>query len=476
MKKILTIILCAITFTSGFAQTGIVKGGRFDFDTKTEQEPQVLLKDNYNHYLCSFTNTVGMLASHKIIIRKFDQKNQLVDTYTQDFSLNLFTLHNVHGTYEIDNNKVVTFVESYYGKEKKSEIFKYVFDKTTAKFTSEIIATYPILSNIKSGSLSVSRSENGKYLSLVYQKYSAKKEPEESDCILLDAKTLNTVFHKTVSFQDEFYTSEKIVTNTGKIVFLRTPKSYKETNYLTVIDVNGQENKTFEENTKIHKPLAVSINDQDYLIAFNYRTKGIRRGDFGNIMFYDLNQGKVLNNNEIEGFNSVKDIEQVNFRYTFMQNNEIHVFVEGKYKEGTKPSVDFPNNPAFTDPRFVFGPANLLVFGYDGVLKQNTKLLLENKNNEAEFYHSFGVVNIKGEYFINTGIYYKNNSHYYGFYKLDASNKYAATILNLSYDLISDHPFKSVNQIVYYNVDKNQLVLARVFGDSQMSLVSVPMN
>src|SRR6478672_3572357 len=453
MKKIASLLFLMV-FSVLSAQSPVVIGDRFDFDSKYELDPQIMLKDNYNHYLVSVTNRIGIQANHRIIVRKFDQKNQLVDTFTQDYALTLFTLHNNLGTYELSKDKLVVFVESYSGKTSKSELYQYVFDKTTGKFTSSVIASYPILSVNKSGTFSVSKSQNGQFFGVAFQKYNTKKEPEESDVMLLDAKTLDPIWKKTVSFTDEFVTSEKITTNSGKVIFLRSPRSYKETNYLSVIDGQGQEEKRFDENTKVFKPLAISIGTQDYLIAMNYRDKGIRRGDFGSIMFYDLAQGKMLKNNNIDDFNMTKDIKEVKCRNGYIQNNEIHLFAEGKFPSGTKPSVDFPNS-TFTDPKYSYGPSNLLVFSTEGELKQNVKLPLNN-DSEADFYRSFGLLNIKGNYFLNTGLYVKNSSYYYGFYKIDPANKFELKTLTLDHN--GDYSYKAVNQLMAYSNDTNKLL------------------
>ncbi|MBC7522868.1 MAG: hypothetical protein H7239_00280 [Flavobacterium sp.] len=473
MKLKLVNLFFLMAFSLLSAQNPVVIGEKFDFDTKFEKDPQLVLKDNYNHYLFTVKNRDGILADHHIVIRKFDQKNQLVDTFEQNFAINIFTLHNYLGAYELSNDKLVVFIESYSNKTSKTELYKYIFDKNTSKFTSTVVVSYPIISLSKSGSFNVSKSENGQYFGLVYQKYNTKKEPEESDCMLLDSKTLDVIWKKTVSFADEFYTSEKITTNSSKIIFLRSPRSYKETNYLSVIDGQGQEVKRFDENTKVFKPLAISIGNQDYLIAVNYHDKGIRRGDFGSIMFYDLGQGKMLKNNAIEDFNMTKDIKEVNFRNVFIQNNEIHLFVEGKFQSGTKPSVDFPNS-TFTDPKYNFGPANLLVFSIDGELKQNIKLPINN-DTEADFYHSFGLLNIKGNYFVNTGLYYKNNNYYYGFNKINPNSKFEITPVNLNYNFNNDYSYKIVNQLIAYFNDSNKLLFARMYGADKMYFVSIPL-
>ena len=75
----------------------ITIGSKFDFDQKSEIEPQIVLADNYNHYMLSILNRDGMQSMHKVVLRKFDQKNLLVDTFSKDFAIDMFTLHNYRG-------------------------------------------------------------------------------------------------------------------------------------------------------------------------------------------------------------------------------------------------------------------------------------------------------------------------------------------------------------------------------------------
>lgn len=452
----------------------VVIGSKFDFDQKTEVEPQIVMADNYNHYMLSIQNKDGMLAMHKIIVRKFDQKNQLVDTYTKDFAIDMFTLHNYRGGYELNNNTVVVFIESYSNKRKVSELMQYTFDKTTNAFETKTIASYPIISLGKSGTFSVSKSQNGLYFGVVYQKANSKKEPEESDCFLLDGKTVTQLWKKTVTFTDEFYSTEKIVANSGKIIFVREPRGYKDTPYLNIITQDSQENKTFEEDTRIQKPVAISIGTQDYLMCFNYKRKGIRGGDFGSIMFYDLAQGKVLKNNDIDDFNRTAKIKDVLIRKVYMENNEIRIFVEGMYQSGTKPSTTFPNS-TFQDPKYNFGPANLLVFSFEGELKQNIKLE-SNPDSEPDLFQSYGLLNVKGNYIVHCGLSVKANNFYYGFYKLNPNNKFEKSTISSNYSEDNNYGYKNVNQLIYYFNDTNNILISRLYNDGKMSLVSFPLN
>ncbi|WP_339833589.1 hypothetical protein [uncultured Flavobacterium sp.] len=468
LKHISYIVLFIVSFLN--AQNNI-KGDNFEFDKEFEEHPEIVLADNYNHYLFTVTNRDGMLSSHKLTLRKFDQKNQLVDTFVKDFAIDLYTLHNFHGVYVIDDTKIAFIVESYSNKRKINELIKYVFDKKTGTYSSDVISSHASTDDKKFGSFYVKKSLNHKFIGITYETRNKKKEPEITECMVLNNSTFGQVFTKTVQFEDEFYTDEKIMSNSGHFIFLRRPRSYKETNYFVVISKDGESKKTIEENTRVHKPIAISIGTQDYLIAFNYKDKGIRRGDFGSILLYDLEAGKILKNNDIEDFNKIKDIEEVNLGAVFVENNQIRLFVEGRYKSGTKPSTTFPNS-TMKDPVYNYGPSHLFVFSYDGTLTNNINLEV-NPQSEPTLYHSFGMLNVKGEYIINPGTYYKGNNLHNWLYKINPNNNFAITYLNYHYQISDNNSYKFVNQVVYYFPDTNRFLTAAVVtNENKMGLLS----
>lgn len=468
LKKITFFLIFTLSFLQ--AQDNI-KGDNFEFDKENEKEPQIVLVDNYNHYLFTVTNRDGMASSHKLTLRKFDQKNQLIDTYIKDFAIDIFTLHNFHGAYEIDSAKIAFLIESYSNKRKINELIQYIFDKETGLYSSHVITSYASTDLKKFGYYHVSKSQNNNYIGVAYEARSKKKEPEVTECIILQRSSFNVVFKKTVLFEDDFFTGEKIISNSGNFIFLRRPRSYKETNYFTVITKDTETKKTIEENTRVHKPIAISIGTQDYLIAFNYKDKGIRRGDFGSILIYDLEAGKILKNNAIDDFDKTKDIEEVNFRGVFVENNEIRVFVEGKYKSGTKPNATFPNS-AMKDPVFKFGPSNLLVFSNEGTLTNNMSLEI-NLQSEPNLYHSFGMLNIKGDYIIHPGTYYKENILHNWLYKINPNNKFTVSNLKYHYQMYDNENYKFVNHVVYYFPDTNRLLTAAVVNnENKMAFLS----
>ena len=308
MKKIF--LLLAITLSQfSFSQLKFEFGSKFDYDVKAETKPEFVLTDNYNTYLLTTTNVTGMLSRNQMIVRKFDQKNQLINTYSQNFpKFDIGTLHNVLGTKVTNTGKAVVFTESYSTKSKKTDISKLVFDKKTNEITTTVVATYPILSAGKAANVNLQKSDNGNFIAIRCTKNRAKEEPEVNLILVLDANSLEIVWQKEVSFDDKYFTEFHTVSNAGKVVLVRSAKSSKVDTYLTTVTSDGQENKAFEEVLKLQQPKLVSINSQDYLIAFNYAVKGSHSSDYDKLLFYDIALGKTLQNNKISEFNTLKKL------------------------------------------------------------------------------------------------------------------------------------------------------------------------
>lgn len=466
MKNIFFTFLVLLSCSIAFSQSRIDWGSKFDVDFKSELDMQLVMKDNYNYYMASVINRDGMLAQNQVIIRKFDQKNQLVNTFTQNFpQTDMFTLHFYKGSYEIGGNKFVVFAHCYSNKTKKAQLDQIVFDKTSGTFTTTTILEYPIVSASKSGDLFIMRSENKKYIGIVFQKYGTKKDPEESDCIVLDGLTLNEVWKKTISFPIDSNTNQRVVTNSGRFAFIRTVKEVGYNDVLAMVDANGIENKDFGTAIKLQKPIAISIGTQDYLIAFNYPAKGIRRGDFGNIMMYDIQLGKMLQNNDVEGFNSIKDINEVVFRNVLIQNNEIQLFADCKFQAGTKPDPTFPNS-SFTVPLYRYGHSCMITFELDGKLKK--KIDLGATDTYADYNDSFGLINYRGDYFLNLGF----NG---GFFKLSAPN-FTSRENKIYFNINSenrDYQYgEYINQFFSYFPDSSKMLFAKRYTEGKMVFVT----
>lgn len=64
-----------------------------------------------------------MLRDNRIIIRKFDQKNKLVETFTKVFNPeDVSYLNNYLGSFESSTDKIIAITESYSKKSLKKEI------------------------------------------------------------------------------------------------------------------------------------------------------------------------------------------------------------------------------------------------------------------------------------------------------------------------------------------------------------------
>ena len=475
MRQIILILLTVCISSTSFEQMRYEWGEKFDFNDQQETNPQLVMLDNYNTYLLTVTEIDGMLASHKITIRKFDQKNQLIDTYTQDFQkLDAGTLYNYLGFKEVSNNQVVVFAESYSGKEKKKDIYKYVFDKTAGKFTTSLVVSFPIESAMKSGSTEVKVSENGRYIGIINKRDPSRKEPEQDNVIIMDAGTLSVLWNREVALEEKMYDKAFTVTNSGKAILLRAAKGFKLSNYLVVVTQNGQEEKQFEEAVMLHNPIAISIGQADYLVDFNYDAKGLRKGDFEKIMLYDIGAGKTLKNNIIKEFNSIKDIKEVHFIKVFLQNNEIHLFTEAKVKAGTRQvKMNAFSTMTMDEPFYQYGPSHLIILNFEGEVKE-IKGLRTGENSMANFYHSYGLQNISSKYFVhvNTG------GNYPGIYEQSyaPNEKAVAVMLPLIQGFNEDRYIDAsryVSQLFGYVRDSKKITMCRIHAYNKMSLVSL---
>lgn len=469
MKRRILICLLALYPILSFGQVRYEWGDKFEFNAQDETNARIVLTDNYNTYLMSVVNVDGMLSSHKFIVRKFDQKNQLLDTYTQDFQkIDGSTLYNYLGTVEPNDHQVAIFAESYSGKEKKKDIYKYVFEKSTAKFTTSLVISYPIESAMRSGTTKFSVSQNKRYAGFINMR-NPKKDPTIDNVVMLETSTLSVLWNKDVPMEDKIYDRAFTVTNSGKAVLLRADKGLKLNNSLVVVSQDKQEDKTFEDNIMLHDPVAISIGSEDYLVDFAFASKGLRSGDYEKLIFYSLNAGKTLKNSKITEFNSLNDINDIRFREILIQSDAIRLFTEAKVKAGTRPTKVNPfSSMTFDQPYYKYGPGNLITLSLDGEVKEIRKISIDY-NAEADFYHSYGLLNINGNYYVNSG----NAGGLYEF-KLESDGK-PAPITNLSNQ---DDPYRNespkvVTQLTGYIKDARKAIVCRTHYDNKMSLVSV---
>jgi hypothetical protein len=473
MRKIL-LLLAILMLNLGYSQVQYEYGDTFEFDTKNEMDPQFVLKDNYNHYLLTVVVVDGMMAKRQMIVRKFDQKNQMLEKFVYDFpSFDIATLYNYLG-YTETNGKVAVFTQTYSNKAKKSVVSVHVFDKATNKFTTTEITSTAIPSAMKSGTVFLDKSHNNRYVAIAHAMHRAKKEPEKNMVTVFDAQALTTVWQKELTYTDEHTTNDVVATNSGSAVLVRANKSFKKelnNSYLVVATTSGEENKTFESQTFLQSPESISIGTQDYLVAFSSDGRGLRQLDFSHLMFYDLKSGSTLQNNKILDFVNIKEIQDATIRSIEMQNNEIYVFTEAKVEAGTRPATGMSS---FPETIYANGPAYMYTLGMDGALKSTKQLNISTA--EANLYQSYGLLNIKGNYYVQTGIYKSMPDRYPGIYDLKSSidnktNSYKFSPFANDQDM--RYNTKYVNQLMAYFPDSKRMLVARIVNGKDMSLVNV---
>ena len=472
MKNKIALLLLLFVSTTIFSQEKREWGTKFDYDEKKEKDLKVVLVDNYNHFTVSVINIDGgMMPTNQIIIRKFDQKNQLVNTFTQEFPYkDVSTLHNYLGSFELGKDKIVVFTDCYSNKTKKKEIHKIIFDKKASEFTTTLITEFTFESLSKSGTTFAIPSHNKNYIGIVYSKFANKKIAEEHECFLLDGNTADLVWKKNIAFQLLSFTDNIVLNDNGKFIFVRNSKETGSKSILAVADGNTIENKDFgTEDVKIQKPISFIAGPNDYLIAFNSYAHGINRaGDYGKILVYDLNAGKVLKNNHVDNFEQIKDLNKINFNDVFVQNDEIELFVDCDFQTGTKPDPTFPNS-TFKVPVYSNGIPTLLTFSMDGQFKKGIPLDAGSYNDPL--IKSIGIINIGGNYYFNTGFYSS-------FYTLNAPD---FAVKKNKYVFLLDHQgevqeYKGgtvINQFCNYLPDSKKMLFAKSFGNGKIAFVSI---
>ncbi|MGV3696768.1 hypothetical protein [Flavobacterium sp.] len=497
MKKNLriTALLMLLITAASFAQQPKVEWGpKFDYDVKLEEDAKIVLADNYNHYLFSVANRHGMMSQHTINMRKFDQKNKLVNTFKENFpNKDTYTLYNYLGSYELGKDKMIIFIDSYSNKTKKKDIHRIVFDKNTDTFTSTLIVSYTFESLSKSGTAYVVASQNGRYFGVIYSKFSNRKIAEVDEVTVLDANSLEVAWQKTVTFPLELYSGDMTLTNSGKLVIVKRLVDKSSKHSLLVVDVNGETDKDLGE-IKISKPVSITIGTQDYLIALNESAK-IRALFYNNIMLYDLDAGRIINNDQIDFFKGINDVQDVRFKYVFVDENQIDVFVECKHQTGTKPSQgSFANDPRFNEAVFSYGQGMIVSMNREGKVLSSAKIVGNDKPFSNDLVDNFGILKYKGDYYINTYAFSKRNNIWveHGVFNQLVAPKYTTQTQKIRFpdylykegsddddDEMVDRPTGQyvgngtyIHQFVNYFPDTRRLLFAQYYADGKVAFVN----
>jgi len=380
-------ILLAIVSVLFFKSQSKINGEEFDWDLKKEKEMKIAISDDYSIYLFSVISD-GIVGGNKIIARKFDQKCNFTNAITEEFGKTVGTLSNFLGSAEIDKNRFVIFTEEYNGKAKKKEIWQYVFDRTDDQFKSSVVATYPIESAMKSGNTYVKFSENGKYAAIINDRYSTKKTENTIDNTVLDLKSLDKKWEKSVTLDSDYNEMEFAVTNSARILTFRKANGWKQSYKLLQYSADDQKEIPVEDKLVLKSLYPFTINDNDYLLSFGfYNVPRADSGDFNYAIFMNLQDGaaKVT---KVPAFSevSINEIEPSAFA---VKNSTVSTFLNIRRKFVPK---ETPGN-MFPEPIYSYGPkAYFMALSLDGEVKVNEEYSYDHMKGKLGVFKDQDVV------------------------------------------------------------------------------------
>jgi hypothetical protein len=144
-------------------------------------------------------------------------------------------------------------------------------------------------------------------------------------------------------------------------------------------------------------------------------------------------------------------------------------------RAGTRQEREPMSSFTTTVEYYKFSPARQIVLNFNGELKRVKNINVGSAQHLADLYFSFGVVNVKGEYYINSdgprGIYDLNSEIKMILTDNTQQNRERNSRI-LSGDTYRDSN-QYVNQLFFYIPDSKKLVLARIHPDKRMSLLNV---
>lgn len=455
MKNKIFSILIVLFSAVIYGQTTAKYGKQFDADTKFEKGIKMALPESSAFYMQSYIDEPNI---DKLIIRKFDQNNNIVNTYAQEFpKMEKFSYINYLGSME-SGGKIAFFTENYSGKQKKKDFYKVVFDKATAAFTATVIASYPIESVMKSGTAQFEVSENGRFGAIVYYQHSPKKEPSKIAVIAVENGSFNQAWKKDLSRTENARETDFVVTNSGNVGLIRI---VEQTSMMLFVSANSEEEKFFSEKMIINSAAAVSMGSKDYLVAFNAikKTVGINPSVVENVLLYDLKEGKIIANNPVREFDNT-NLQRVQILSTYLGGDKIYVFTESRMQNGTRMVNNFSEKIYVqSDPKLVEVAVN------DGSVRissiQGTSKPESGKNN------TMGMAKVKGNYIVKTSYPLTVRN-----FNIDTWNSADLKITEKERDPYSGDG-EVVNAALLYNPESGTLIYPRKFSDGRMSIISL---
>jgi len=400
--KIFTIFALGIA-VSAFSQAKYNHGNKFDFDKTIEKDVKMIAGDASSFYMSSITNENTFDSKSQILVRKFDNTNNLKQTFSYNIpQMEKYAYINYLGSFDAGNN-IVFMTETYAGKLKKKNIYKIIFDKTSGTFKEDLMATFPIESVMKSGTSYFEKSENGRYGAVVFYEHPPRKEPVKINISVFETANLKTVWEKQITGEAGSSDTHFFVANSGNVGLLR---SAQQNGSLLYVTPTGQEEKFFTEKMKIVSEHTVSIGSKEYLLAFNSTPKTIKMNaaNFENLMVYDIAEGKIISNEVVSQYNDGSKIVEIYTPYSTVSSDNIYLFTESRINAGTRqvksPMGTMMINETYyvtADPRMVI--INATTGKIDNVVALNGK---GRKNAELDL-HALGIINVKGNYIMKKG-------------------------------------------------------------------------
>ncbi len=364
MKKTIFLALSLAT-TFIFAQQKFVYGDAFEYNSKYEKDIKLVLCDDYNQYVFSDINEDGFSSypHKKIILRKLDQKGNLIDTYIKDYANKTNgVIHNYLGSIEVGKDKMVVFTEEIENRSNRKEIFQHIFNKKDGTFSTTSIAKLFVESGLKQGTTYVRFSENKKYVAIINDRSVSKKTANTIDNIVIDLSTLSKKWEKEITLDTDFMEADASVTNSGRVLILRKATGWKEASKLVYVSAQGEQDVPLQDKLILKTLNPISINDQDYLISFGYFT-GVRvnQSDFGDMAFINLQNNNVVMS-KISEFRSNTNMSDVETSLVQTENGKTNVYGYPVMK--TMPASTPTNR--FPDPVISYGPGYWFTISSDG--------------------------------------------------------------------------------------------------------------
>lgn len=394
MKKYFTSAMLGVFIALSAQDIKLSFGDYFGVQIQDGKDMKVAMTDDYATYLFSVVPKNG-IGFGQIIARKFDQKGNLMDTVIKDYkSPKIGTILNYLGSKEIDENRFVVYTEEVVAKEKTKEVFQHVFNRKSNDFSTTSIAKYDIESNIKSGSSFVKFSENNKYVAIINDRFANKKTPNIIDNLVIDLRTLNKVWQKEITLDNDFVEGEFALTNSANILVFRNPAGWATDHQLIMYSDNDVKKIPLEDKFIMNNLYPISINDQDYLISFGYfRVTRINQGEFNYMTLTDLRDGKTVKS-RTELFSTNLDINQVLVRKVSVKDKQLAIFAEIE----TKKTPASTGTNMFPESIYSYGPAYLIKVDATGNLANMIKLGSKYNNDKMAIfdYDSNIFVGLKG--------------------------------------------------------------------------------